>query len=127
MISSYLPEVLALSDRILVARQGRIVEEMDLSEATDDPLDTAETRAGEPEARGPFDSQERLAVAESSPPQSIPPAEAEPAAPEPVEVLTDDESIAAIHAALDQGNRLDWTNSPLIWALMTAGAILMAL
>ncbi len=33
--SSYLPEVLALADRILVARQGRIVEEMDLSEATD--------------------------------------------------------------------------------------------
>jgi simple sugar transport system ATP-binding protein/ribose transport system ATP-binding protein len=35
VISSYLPEVLALSDRILVARQGRIVEEMDLSEATE--------------------------------------------------------------------------------------------
>ena len=69
--------------------------EVDLSEATDDPLDTTEARAEEPEARGPFDSQERLAVAESSPPQSIPPAEAEPAAPEPVEVLTDDESIAA--------------------------------
>jgi ABC-type sugar transport system ATPase subunit len=35
VISSYLPEVLALSDRIRVARQGRIVEEMDLSEATE--------------------------------------------------------------------------------------------
>ena len=35
VISSYLPEILALSDRILVARQGRIVEEMDLSEATE--------------------------------------------------------------------------------------------
>jgi len=35
VISSYLPEVLALSDRILVARQGRIVEEMDISEATE--------------------------------------------------------------------------------------------
>jgi ABC-type sugar transport system ATPase subunit len=35
VISSYLPEVLALSDRILVARQGRIVEEMDVSEATE--------------------------------------------------------------------------------------------
>jgi DHA2 family multidrug resistance protein len=34
--------------------------------------------------------------------------------------------LALIYAALDQGNRLDWTNSPLIWALMTAGAILMA-
>ena len=29
VISSYLPEILALSDRILVARQGRVVEEMD--------------------------------------------------------------------------------------------------
>lgn len=35
VISSYLPEVLALSDRILVARQGRIVEEMDIVEATE--------------------------------------------------------------------------------------------
>jgi ABC-type sugar transport system ATPase subunit len=35
VISSYLPEILALSDRILVARQGRIVEEMDVSEATE--------------------------------------------------------------------------------------------
>ena len=35
VISSYLPEVLALSDRILIARQGRIVEEMDISEATE--------------------------------------------------------------------------------------------
>ena len=38
VISSYLPEVLALSDRILVARQGRIVEEMDLSEATESEI-----------------------------------------------------------------------------------------
>jgi hypothetical protein len=30
-----LPEILALSDRILVARQGRIVEEMDIAEATE--------------------------------------------------------------------------------------------
>ena len=35
VISSYLPEVLALSDRILVARQGRVVEEIDISEATE--------------------------------------------------------------------------------------------
>ena len=35
IISSYLPEITALSDRILVARQGRIVEEMDLTEATE--------------------------------------------------------------------------------------------
>jgi ABC-type sugar transport system ATPase subunit len=35
VISSYMPEILALSDRILVARQGRIVEEMDITEATE--------------------------------------------------------------------------------------------
>ena len=35
VISSYLPEILALSDRILVARQGRIVEEMDSKSATE--------------------------------------------------------------------------------------------
>jgi ABC-type sugar transport system ATPase subunit len=35
VISSYLPEILALSDRILVARQGRIVEEMDSRSATE--------------------------------------------------------------------------------------------
>ena len=33
VISSYLPEVLKLSDRILIARQGRIVEEMLVNEA----------------------------------------------------------------------------------------------
>jgi simple sugar transport system ATP-binding protein/ribose transport system ATP-binding protein len=35
VISSYLPEVLALSDRILVARQGQIVEEMSAADATE--------------------------------------------------------------------------------------------
>ena len=35
VISSYMPEILALSDRILVARQGRIVEEMDIAEASE--------------------------------------------------------------------------------------------
>jgi len=35
VISSYLPEILALSDRILVARQGRVVEEMNIAEATE--------------------------------------------------------------------------------------------
>jgi simple sugar transport system ATP-binding protein len=34
VISSYLPEILNLSDRILVARQGRIVEELSPGEAT---------------------------------------------------------------------------------------------
>ena len=35
VISSYLPEILALSDRILIARQGQIVEEMRAGEATE--------------------------------------------------------------------------------------------
>ena len=35
MISSYLPEVLNLSDRILVCRQGRIVEELSPVEASE--------------------------------------------------------------------------------------------
>ena len=35
VISSYLPEILALSDRILIARQGRVVEEMTVAEATE--------------------------------------------------------------------------------------------
>jgi len=38
VISSYLPEVLAVSDRILVARTGRIVAEFDAAEATQDKL-----------------------------------------------------------------------------------------
>ena len=38
VISSYLPEILALSDRILVARQGRIIEEMDRPEATEQQI-----------------------------------------------------------------------------------------
>jgi ABC-type sugar transport system ATPase subunit len=38
VISSYLPEVLAVSDRILVARLGRIVEEFSASEATEDRI-----------------------------------------------------------------------------------------
>jgi ABC-type sugar transport system ATPase subunit len=38
VISSYLPEILTLSDRILVARQGRIVEEMTIDEATEEKI-----------------------------------------------------------------------------------------
>jgi DHA2 family multidrug resistance protein len=34
--------------------------------------------------------------------------------------------LALIYAALDQGNRLDWANSGLVWALMSAGAVLLA-
>ncbi len=38
VISSYLPEVLTLSDRILVARQGKIVEEMDRRTASEESI-----------------------------------------------------------------------------------------
>ena len=38
VISSYLPEILAISDRILVARGGRIVEEMPAAEATPEKI-----------------------------------------------------------------------------------------
>ncbi|HUL64098.1 MAG TPA: MFS transporter [Burkholderiaceae bacterium] len=34
--------------------------------------------------------------------------------------------LALIYAALDQGNRLDWQNSPLIWGLALSGALLFA-
>lgn len=38
VISSYLPEVLAISDRILVAKQGKIVEEYSALEATEERI-----------------------------------------------------------------------------------------
>ena len=38
VISSYMPEILAISDRILVARGGRIVEEMSAADATEDKI-----------------------------------------------------------------------------------------
>ncbi|WP_102957683.1 sugar ABC transporter ATP-binding protein [Mangrovicella endophytica] len=38
VISSYLPEILAISDRVLVARQGRIVEEMAIEEASEEKI-----------------------------------------------------------------------------------------
>lgn len=38
MISSYLPEVMALSDRILVARGGKVVEEFSAAEATEEKI-----------------------------------------------------------------------------------------
>ncbi len=38
VISSYLPEILSLSDRILVSRQGRIVEELSPDEATSEAV-----------------------------------------------------------------------------------------
>jgi simple sugar transport system ATP-binding protein len=38
VISSYLPEILSLSDRILVSRQGRIVEEFSIDDATEERI-----------------------------------------------------------------------------------------
>ena len=38
VISSYLPEILALSDRILVCRQGRVVEEFTAAEASSEAI-----------------------------------------------------------------------------------------
>ena len=38
VISSYLPEVLSVSDRVLVARQGQIVEELPVHEASQDKI-----------------------------------------------------------------------------------------
>ncbi len=43
VISSYLPEILSVSDRILVARKGRIVEEFDAASATEDKVMHAAT------------------------------------------------------------------------------------
>ena len=38
VISSYLPEIMALSDRILVSRQGKVVEEFSAIEATEEKI-----------------------------------------------------------------------------------------
>jgi ABC-type sugar transport system ATPase subunit len=38
VISSYLPEIMAISDRILVARQGKVVEEFSTFEATEEKI-----------------------------------------------------------------------------------------
>jgi simple sugar transport system ATP-binding protein len=38
VISSYLPEIMNLSDRILVCRQGRIVEEITPTDATEEKI-----------------------------------------------------------------------------------------
>jgi len=38
VISSYLPEVMALSDRILVQRMGKVVEEYSALEATEEKI-----------------------------------------------------------------------------------------
>ena len=41
-------------------------------------------------------------------------------------LLSGGTGLALIYAALDQGNRLDWLNSGLVCALLSAGAILLA-
>jgi MFS transporter, DHA2 family, multidrug resistance protein len=41
-------------------------------------------------------------------------------------LLTGGAGLAVIYAALDQGNRLDWLNSGLIWGLLGAGVLLLA-
>ncbi len=38
VISSYLPEILSVADRVLVARQGQIVEELPVHEASQDKI-----------------------------------------------------------------------------------------
>ena len=38
VISSYLPEVMALSDRVLVCRMGKVVEEFSALEATEEKI-----------------------------------------------------------------------------------------
>ncbi len=40
-------------------------------------------------------------------------------------LVTGGAGLALIYAALDQGNRLDWLNSGLVWALFGAGALLL--
>ncbi|MFT4185130.1 MAG: sugar ABC transporter ATP-binding protein, partial [Rhizobium sp.] len=38
VISSYLPEIMAVSDRILVVKRGRVVEEMMASDASEEKI-----------------------------------------------------------------------------------------
>ena len=38
VISSYLPEIMALSDRLLVFRKGKVVEEFSAQEATEEKI-----------------------------------------------------------------------------------------
>ncbi|HTV95669.1 MAG TPA: MFS transporter [Steroidobacteraceae bacterium] len=41
-------------------------------------------------------------------------------------LLSGGAGLALIYAALDQGNRLDWLNSGLIWGLLSSGVVLLA-
>ena len=40
-------------------------------------------------------------------------------------LVTGGSALALIYGALDQGNRLDWLNSGLVWGLLLAGALLL--
>src|SRR5271168_2979503 len=40
-------------------------------------------------------------------------------------LLAGGSGLALIYAALDQGNRLDWLNSGLVWGLLSAGGLLL--
>jgi hypothetical protein len=68
--------------------------EVDMSEASGPP-DALEASAEDLDTRGPSASQERLAIADSTPPPSIPPREgaAGPTPIAPMNALTDDESL----------------------------------
>jgi len=44
---------------------------------------------------------------------------------DPFALLTGGAGLALVYGALDQGNRLDWLNSGLIWGLLLAGALLL--
>jgi MFS transporter, DHA2 family, multidrug resistance protein len=45
--------------------------------------------------------------------------------PDVYALLAGGAGLALIYAALDQGNRLDWLNSGLVWGLLLAGALLL--
>jgi DHA2 family multidrug resistance protein len=45
--------------------------------------------------------------------------------PDVFALLSGGSALALIYAALDQGNRLDWFNSGLVWGLLVAGALLL--
>jgi MFS transporter, DHA2 family, multidrug resistance protein len=45
---------------------------------------------------------------------------------DPFGLLTGGAGLALIYAALDQGNRLNWLGSGLIWGLLLAGAVVLA-
>ena len=59
MISSELPEVLGMSDRILVLREGRVSGEFDRAEATEEHILNCAMRGG---AADPLESSRQSAV-----------------------------------------------------------------